>query len=260
MLYNSGRLSPFIRVWARQFVHALASIIILFRLSITERCLHLVLTRPIPIGILTETTPQSACRERWTLAFDWTTFSNTLQITSTGNWYLRLKLIPIGLSFWFITLWKAIPSRQRLHRLVSSRSHWLENGPRIGVWLRWAIKTHGELCTDRVETYVLLISFVISNFCDIFLSLDLFEDFTCYHTDSFFFALFCRVNCFVFTEVRLFVLFYTVVRTSALSLMLRQRLRLPIYYAGARVYCVRFCWLNYVTKLHRLQNLHVFAA
>ena len=34
----------------------------------------------------------------------------TLQITSPDNWSLRLIMRPIGLSFWFTSLWMAIPT------------------------------------------------------------------------------------------------------------------------------------------------------
>ena len=67
---------------------------------------------------------------------------------------------------------------------------------------REGIKKHGELRTDQVKTFV-----SSPNFFQYFkslrhLSLDLFEDITCYRTDSVFFAVFCLMDRCVLTDVR----------------------------------------------------------
>jgi len=61
-------------------------------------------------GHLTECTVKTIVSRALNLEFDWETFSNTKYITSADNWSFRLKLIPIGLSFWFTSFWIVIPT------------------------------------------------------------------------------------------------------------------------------------------------------
>ena len=67
----------------------------------TESGLPMVLILPIPTGILTECTFTIRGTKAINLELDYDTFSNTLHITSPDNSSFLLKLIPIGLSFWF---------------------------------------------------------------------------------------------------------------------------------------------------------------
>ena len=73
------------------------------RRDITESGLPLLLIARLgnPTGILTERTDTTNMSRALNLEFDWETFSKTLHITSPDNWSFRLKLIPMGLSFWF---------------------------------------------------------------------------------------------------------------------------------------------------------------
>ena len=69
----------------------------------------LSLLPPNSIGILTKCTTTFNVSRALNVEFEWDT-SNTLQITSPDNWSLRLNLITIGLSFWFTSLWLAMPT------------------------------------------------------------------------------------------------------------------------------------------------------
>jgi len=65
---------------------------------------------PKPTGILTECTVNTNVSKALNLEFYCDTLSKTLHITSPDNWYFRLTLIPIGLSFWFTWFFIVIPS------------------------------------------------------------------------------------------------------------------------------------------------------
>jgi hypothetical protein len=110
--------------------------------------------------------------------------------------------------------------------------------------------------TKLKRLYPLPTSFSISNLCDISLSIyskisPVIVQIPSFSPSSVLWTVVSSQMCDIL------VFFSTFVRTSALSLIIRKRLRLPIYYAGARVYCVRFCHLDYVTKFHRPRNVHV---
>ena len=100
-----------------------------------------------------------------------------LQITFPDNWSLPLKLIPISISFWLISLWMAIPPCLRLARLVTgartNRSMAFVSGSVGGL-----IRTVSCVPTMLKRLYSLLILFFTSNLYNI--SLLLYLNITCY--------------------------------------------------------------------------------
>ena len=99
-----------IRAWVRQFSSALTSTTLLLRCDITGSSLplHLIACLQKPKDILTEWTVKTNVSRALNLEFYCETLSKTLHITSPENFSFSLKLIPIGLSFWFNWIWIVI--------------------------------------------------------------------------------------------------------------------------------------------------------
>jgi len=78
-----------------------------------------------PTSILSEWMVTTHVSRALNLEFDRESFSNKLHITSKDNWFFRLKLIPVGLSFWFTWLYIFIPNislSSTLRNVCSMRS------------------------------------------------------------------------------------------------------------------------------------------
>jgi len=93
----------------------------------------LFIPRTKPTGILRDCTVMINLSRALNLPFYCETFCTKESITSAANRSLRLKLIPIGLSFWFSRFCIVIPTMSHLFRFCNAwrnGSNWLGNGSR----------------------------------------------------------------------------------------------------------------------------------